>query len=467
MIAIRHMSKMALVGVVTAIVLIAAPSTAWPAASNGKLVFASDRDGDLELYTMDGDGTSQTRLTSWAGDDTNPAWSPSGTQIAFASTRNGSFDLFRMQAAGGSATQLSTGPDSDLQPTWSPGGTRLAFVSDRSGSLQIHAGGTTGTGSITQLTDTSGFNVDPVWSANGKIVFTSSRDGNEEIYVMDADGGNPTRLTNDPGRDFGPYWSPDGTRIAFVSERDGNSEIYAMDANGAALQRLTNEPSLDSGPAWSPDGSKIAFHSDRDSQLEIYTMAADGSAQTRLTSNRAADRLPDWQPIPLGGADTEPPSVNVPADIFVDATSPAGATVTFNVTATDAVDPGPLVSCSPASGSRFPIGATGVTCTATDRAGNSSADSFVVRVRSAAQQLASLVDSVGTAAGLPQALRIRLQILALSFRPPQTPLQRQFVCLQLTRFIEAVRSPLANRIPAAQRNAWIADARRLRAVLGC
>src|SRR6187551_3535941 len=77
---------------------------------------------------------------------------------------------------------------------------------------------------------------------NGKIAFNSSRDGSNQIYLMNPDGSNVVRVTDPPGVSFGPEWSPDGTRIAFVSTRDGNHEIYVMNANGTGQTRLTNDP---------------------------------------------------------------------------------------------------------------------------------------------------------------------------------------------------------------------------------
>lgn len=89
-------------------------------------------------------------------------------------------------------------------------------------------------------------------SAQGKIAFASDRDGNDEIYVMNADGSNQHRLTDNPTRDWDPAWSPDGMKIAFVSYRDGNAEIYVMNADGSNQHRLTNSPTWDWFPAWSP-----------------------------------------------------------------------------------------------------------------------------------------------------------------------------------------------------------------------
>ena len=100
----------------------------------------------------------------------------------------------------------------------------------------------------------------PAWSPDGrKLAFVSRRDGNSEIYVMNADGSEQGNLTQHPASDSHPSWSPDGRKLAFVSRRDGNSEIYVMNADGSGLRNVTRAPSDDLDPAWSPDGRAIAF----------------------------------------------------------------------------------------------------------------------------------------------------------------------------------------------------------------
>ena len=174
---------------------------------------------------------------------------------------------------------------------------RIVFSSDRDGDFDIYS--TLPDGSdLKRLTNNSSYDDMPAWSPDGKkIAFVSDRHGYPEIYVMNADGSRVRRLTNDNGPDNAlPAWSPDGSRIAFSSGRDGNREIHVMDADGSNPVNLTNDSGYDSSPAWSPDGRRILFNSRRDGNLEIYVMDADGSNQIRLTRNATSDEFPVWSP---------------------------------------------------------------------------------------------------------------------------------------------------------------------------
>lgn len=130
---------------------------------------------------------------------------------------------------------------------------------------------------------------------DGTLSFLTTRDGNFEVYSMDASGRNVKNLTNNSALDFWSSWSPDGKQILFYSNRDGNNEIYVMDADGNNQRNISNHPSNDYLPAWSPDGKRIAFTSDRNHKSrEIYTMNVDGSGLERLTSNEEFEEVPTW-----------------------------------------------------------------------------------------------------------------------------------------------------------------------------
>jgi Tol biopolymer transport system component len=98
-----------------------------------------------------------------------------------------------------------------------------------------------------------------VTTAIGKIAYISYRDGNSEIYIMNVDGSEQVRLTNNPAEGWGPTFSSDGFKIAFTSDRYGNYEIYTMNIDGSEQINLTNNSALDMQPSFSPDGSKITF----------------------------------------------------------------------------------------------------------------------------------------------------------------------------------------------------------------
>ena len=298
-------------------------------AAQAQIVFQSNRDGHVhprlgwpsyEIYVMEVDGNNQRRLTDNDFYDTHPSWSPDGKRIAFVSDRDEHFidnnprglpnyEIYVMDADGGNQQNLTNNPNSDSLPSWSPDGKRIAFVSDRDGNREIYVMDSDGNNQR-RLTDNDFHDAHPSWSPDGKrIAFVSWRDGHfigegglsSEIYVMDADGKNTRRLTNNRKTDWSPSWSPDGKWIAFASDRKGddvNFEIYVMDADGNNLQRLTNNRVYDSLPSWSPDGKRIVFSSNRDGNhenYEIYVMDNDGGNQQNLTNNPLhTDIGPAW-----------------------------------------------------------------------------------------------------------------------------------------------------------------------------
>ena len=250
------------------------------------------------------------RLTDNPARDAGGAWSPDCSRIAFTSNREGSIaslgDIYTMYADGSNIVNLTVSPRGDIQPTWSPDGTRIAFASESRGNSDIYVMSSDGTGQ-TNLTNMPGLNLTPGWSPDGeRILFTRYRGLTPEVYVMNSDGTLPLNVTRhgatdgwaswspDGGQIGFPSWSPDGARIAFQSSRDGNWEIYVMNADGSSQTRLTNNSDEDGFPSWSPDGARIAYVSRTgEGSYEIYVMNVDGSDQVRLTPNPPKDGLGD------------------------------------------------------------------------------------------------------------------------------------------------------------------------------
>jgi len=203
-------------------------------------------------------------LPNGTANDYNPSISPDGAKIVFVSDREGAPQLYLMTADGQNPTRLTTGGCIDQVPSWMPDGRSLYWESQCSGQkFKIMAGDLAyGDDSqygayaalvnIRELTSQEqGDNRFPRVSPDGqKLVITSYRDGNAEIYVMNRDGGQQARLTSSPGDDEAASWSPNGQQLIFASSRDGNYEIYMMNADGSELSRLTNQASPDRWVLW-------------------------------------------------------------------------------------------------------------------------------------------------------------------------------------------------------------------------
>ena len=187
-------------------------------------------------------------------------------------------------------------PTPTMRPLRSTPQGRIAFQSDQAGSLDIYVMNADGT-QISRLTTSSGVEVFPSWSPDGqKLAFTSDLDGNPDIFIINADGTNMVKVVDDPANDVLPAWSPDGKQLAFVSDRTGDDEIYLINIDGSGLKRLTNSPGDDDFPNWSPTGQWLVFASTRDVNSEIYKMDNDGRNLIRLTDDPATDSTPAWSP---------------------------------------------------------------------------------------------------------------------------------------------------------------------------
>lgn len=175
-----------------------------------------------------------------------------------------------------------------------PGGVgRIVFDSFRDGNSEIYV--LNANNSVTNLTNNSANDNDPSWSPKSKqIVFASKRDDpNGDIYTMDSDGSNVTRLTTSSTNDVTPAWSPKGTLIAYSS----NSDVILIKPDGTVVRNLTSAfPGTALEPAWSPDGRKIAFRGFDGNDEEIYTISTKGTGLVNITNDAANEDGPAWSP---------------------------------------------------------------------------------------------------------------------------------------------------------------------------
>jgi len=301
-----------------------------PQSGSSKIVFASNREGSMQIYVMNGDGSAVTRLTYSGSNDDYPRWSPNGTKILFQSDRDhpdtGYMDIYVMNSDGSGVTRLTSDANDDSMASWSGDGWKIVFQSMRNGvNYQVYSMNADGSNQVC-LTNTSSSDGEPSWSSDGtKIAFASDRDhaGYDSVYVMNSNGTSQQRMTFSASTvdDTQPAWSRDGSKIAFVSTRDSttetwqetdddgnhitrarvhiNKEIYVMNADGSGQTRLTSDLANDDAPSWSPDGSKILFRSDRerdccDPSAQVWTMNSNGSAQSDVSNDGTGNYTASW-----------------------------------------------------------------------------------------------------------------------------------------------------------------------------
>ena len=266
--------------------------------NNGRIVFMSNRDelAAFEIYSMNPDGTGVTRLTRSSGDDIDPALSPDGKRIVFATTRDDERgEIYVMNADGTGVTRLTYSPGFDLSPVWSKDGKQIAFESSRDAvdpfdpnGIDVYVMNADGT-QVTRITDGPGYDGRPSWSADGKqIAFESDRAiaTTRDVYVVSVGDRRVTRVTYlDMFDGVHPSWSPGGKQITFA-----NYDVFVVNADGTQLTQLTTG-APNSSPSWMDGGKKIVFTNFLEN-AEIYSMNADGTGVTRLTYNPLIDTYP-------------------------------------------------------------------------------------------------------------------------------------------------------------------------------
>jgi TolB protein len=267
-----------------------------------KIFFVSQRTGTKEIWQMDYDGQNQHAVTHLGSISISPRISPDNSRIAFASLGNEgwairmySLELGRLVSFPG-----GTAGGSNQSPAWSGDGMKIAFSSSRSGDSEIWVADANG-GNLHSITSFRGPNVSPTWNprTNAQLAWVSAHStGEPQIYTMDQDGTSVQRLT-DSGYAISPSWSPNGQFLAFSWNRKygpgdpGGQDIYVMDIASKRWLQVTHESGSNDFPSWAPDGRHIVFERAIGGHTEIWSMLADGTEQHQLTKT-GNNFMPNW-----------------------------------------------------------------------------------------------------------------------------------------------------------------------------
>ena len=270
----------------------------------GRIVYQSDQSGSMEIYMLDLASMQIVRLTDNSFNDYSPAYIPAVERLGFVSDREAGTNLFTITLDGSDETAVFSQPMLLDYPDWSPDGASLVTsytegcTDNTACNFDLYRFDLP-TGIITQLTNSDGSEWVPQWSPDGtRIAFADDRDGDSEIYVMNADGSNLAQLTENNGYDGRPRWSPDGEKISFESDQDGGDwDVFIMNADGSKPRVLTDNDDADEWMQfWSPDGEWLVFVSAVDGDYELYIIKANGRNLQQLTSNDFSDEAPIWIP---------------------------------------------------------------------------------------------------------------------------------------------------------------------------
>jgi TolB protein len=276
-----------------------------------KLAFSSNRDGDRivgtvekrdikEIYISDYDGANPRRVTVDRNLSVFPVWTPDARGILYTSYVRGSPQLFlsliyeglRREPTKNHALGVDGFPPQSSLGVVSPDGTRIAFSSPRDGNSELYVMDLDGS-NLFRLTNHPAADITPTWNPQGtQIAFTSDRRGSPQIYLIGADGTNLVALTREDYADRAT-WSPLGTEIAYTARTGLGNDIKIIDMATREVRQLTFSEGTNESPAFAPNGRHLAFISTRMGRTQVFTMARDGNNVRQITRN-GDNFAPNW-----------------------------------------------------------------------------------------------------------------------------------------------------------------------------
>lgn len=276
------------------------------------VAFVSDLSGDDDVYLLDLETGTVANLTHAPGEDRDPAFAPDGQSLVFRSNAGGSWALYQIDLTTSKRTLLGDGGSSGTAYKGHYSGSqvsgyRYAYESYQDGNLNIYVD--TDKGVAPSLTRNRAGDYGPAWRPNApQIAFASWREGQKDLYLIDADGNNLVRLTTDPGDEEEPAWHPGGRRLAFARYVDWNADLYELDLASGKVQRLTTDPYPDRSPAYAPDGTLFWARYVPGKPFEVHDPFLAGHWQLWM---RSADGKEQAVPLPSAEMDVYTPVAGV------------------------------------------------------------------------------------------------------------------------------------------------------------
>ncbi len=265
-----------------------------------KIYFVTTRTGRgvKEIWSMDPDGANQKQVTQYKSISFTPAVSPDGTRLAFTTFQPGNPAIFVFSLETGRRLPFySPAASVATTPEFTPDGQHILLASSIGGWTQIFMANPEGSG-LRRIGYSSAIDIEPKVNpkTGSEMVFVSGRSGLPQIYRMNLDGADVSRLTTGEGEAVNPAWHPDGQHIAFAWTRGyapGNYNIFVMDVASRQVNQLTHGAGCNQNPSWAPDGVHIVFASNRSGSTQIWTMLADGTQLQQLTT-QGLNTMPVW-----------------------------------------------------------------------------------------------------------------------------------------------------------------------------
>jgi TolB protein len=276
-----------------------------------KLTFVSDRVRERltttvqdrsakEVYMADYDGANERRITSNRQLNGWPTWSPDASTVLYTGYRfvagvGDIPDIFASHLYQGRLVNLTNGRGNSYVARYSPDGRQIAFWSNRDGNPEIYVMNADGT-NVRRITNHPANDSTPTWSPSGaQIAFTSDRAGGArpQIYMMNADGTGVQRLTNDESWADRPSWSPTTNEIAFTASNGPGYDIKILNLSTRQTRQITHGEGSNESPAFSPSGRHIAFMSTRAGRFQIFTVGIDGNGVRQVTRD-GNNQFPAW-----------------------------------------------------------------------------------------------------------------------------------------------------------------------------